>query len=289
MDKRKRNLIGIGALTIVATFLFFWLLYFLLGNPLLRPGMDLVAAMRDGAGVKRGDRIYLQGVDVGSVRSVTVFVGRGVFVDLRLNDDFELPEDSRVAVRGDVFGAHTVDLLPGAATTMLTDGDTIPGTAAAALDQLAGNLSAQVESVLGSARQLLAPALISDIHATASSLPATTAQLRASFVELSRASNALAETARQLQQAQPGPALERAVASVERSAQALTDATASVERSLATFQSVGTKIDNGTGTLGRLVNDDDLYNEMNNTLREMRALATDMRQNPSRYFNVRVF
>jgi hypothetical protein len=32
-----------------------------------------------------------------------------------------------------------------------------------------------------------------------------------------------------------------------------------------------------------------MYNELNNTLREMRALATDIRERPGRYINVRVF
>jgi phospholipid/cholesterol/gamma-HCH transport system substrate-binding protein len=53
--------------------------------------------------------------------------------------------------------------------------------------------------------------------------------------------------------------------------------------------SVMTKIDRGQGTLGKLVNDSTLYVELNLMLREMGALATDLRERPSRYINLRIF
>jgi phospholipid/cholesterol/gamma-HCH transport system substrate-binding protein len=76
---------------------------------------------------------------------------------------------------------------------------------------------------------------------------------------------------------------------VEGSARALTSAAGRLEESLGSFSSVMSKIDNGTGTLGRLVNDQTVYEELSNTLREMRALAADIRERPGRYINVRVF
>jgi phospholipid/cholesterol/gamma-HCH transport system substrate-binding protein len=49
------------------------------------------------------------------------------------------------------------------------------------------------------------------------------------------------------------------------------------------------KIDRGNGTLGRLVNDSTLYFEMNEALREVRALATDIRTRPQKYIDLKVF
>jgi phospholipid/cholesterol/gamma-HCH transport system substrate-binding protein len=62
-----------------------------------------------------------------------------------------------------------------------------------------------------------------------------------------------------------------------------------MERSLGSFASVLDKIDQGRGTLGRLVNDPSLYVELNQTLREMSQLAADIRERPSRYINLRIF
>ena len=55
------------------------------------------------------------------------------------------------------------------------------------------------------------------------------------------------------------------------------------------FASVMAKIDQGQGTLGRLVNDSSLYMEFHQTLREMRLLAGDIRERPGRYINLRIF
>src|SRR5512135_1506940 len=124
MNKRRRNLITVGILTIVAAIVFFWGLYWLLGTPVLRGGMDVVVKLDNGGGVKRSDRVQLEGVEVGSVRSVYLSQRGGVIAVLRLDRGFALPSDSRAAIQGDVFGAHTVILAPGRSLVAAQDGDT---------------------------------------------------------------------------------------------------------------------------------------------------------------------
>ncbi len=291
MDKRKRNrnLAALGLLTIAAVGLFFWGLYYLLGNPVLKGGMDVVVALENGAGLKRGDRVHLQGVEVGSVRSVVLSGGQGVHVDVRLRDSFELPADTRAAVTGDVFGAHTLELLPGTARVRLEDRDTISGAAAAALPELAADVGARAASALSAVDALLSEQAVADIHATTAVLPASAAELRAAFGELRLAAAALRRTAENVESAQTGEAVNSAVAEVEQSARALTSAAETMQRSLGSLASVMEKIDGGQGTFGLLVNDSSLYMELSNTLREMRALAADIRERPGRYINLRVF
>ncbi|MGH7445617.1 MAG: MlaD family protein [Longimicrobiales bacterium] len=288
MDKRKRNIIGLGALTVVAAVLFVWGMYFLLGNPMFREGMDLVVWLDDGAGLKRGDRVHLQGVEIGTVRSMALN-RRGVFADVRLNQELQLPEDTRATVTGDVFDAHTVDLLPGVANVPLVSGDTIRGAPIPELLSLAGTLSARAESVLASADALLSPQTITDVQETAEVLPSTARELQAAFVELRRASAALARSTQNLEEAHAGDRVVSAIDEVENSARALTAAANSMQASLDSFGSIAGKIDSGAGTLGMLVNDSSLYLEMSNALREIRALASDVRERPGRYINLRVF
>lgn len=296
MDKRKRNVTALGLLTLVAAAVFFWGLYYLLGNPVLKGGMDVAVMLDNGAGLKRGDRVQLQGVEVGSVRSIRLAPTGGVTAELRLNDNIVLPADTRVTVRGDVFGAHTVDIVPGAALVKLEEGDTIRGIATPALPDLAAGLSEQARSVLSAADSLLSPSAVRDVHATAEVLPESARELRAAFAELRLAAAALRRTAEGVETAETGVAVSRAVSEVERTAQALTAAANSMQLSLGTMQeglgsfaSVMAKIDDGQGTLGRLVNDSSLYMEFNQTLREIGALTTDIRERPTRYINLRIF
>jgi phospholipid/cholesterol/gamma-HCH transport system substrate-binding protein len=49
------------------------------------------------------------------------------------------------------------------------------------------------------------------------------------------------------------------------------------------------QIENGNGTLGKLVKDEALYNNLNGASRELDLLLQDFRLNPKRYVNVSVF
>jgi phospholipid/cholesterol/gamma-HCH transport system substrate-binding protein len=171
----------------------------------------------------------------------------------------------------------------------LSTGDTIRGGTSPELSQIASDLSSRVESVLVSADALLSPGAVRDVHATASVLPGGAQELRAAFEELRFASAALRRTAERVETADTGERLNNTISEVERSARALTAAAARMEQSLGSFASVLGKIDNGNGTLGRMVNDTTMYHELNHTLREMRALATDVRERPGRYINLRIF
>lgn len=62
-----------------------------------------------------------------------------------------------------------------------------------------------------------------------------------------------------------------------------------LSNTVARADSVLTKVNSGTGTLGRMVNDPALYVQSDSLVRELRALVSDVKKNPRRYFNVRVF
>lgn len=62
-----------------------------------------------------------------------------------------------------------------------------------------------------------------------------------------------------------------------------------LQRFIANGDSVMGKINRGQGSLGLLVNDTSLYRNADSTLRELQALIRDMRKNPKKYVNVRVF
>lgn len=62
-----------------------------------------------------------------------------------------------------------------------------------------------------------------------------------------------------------------------------------LRRFIASSDSVMTKINRGEGSLGLMVNDPRLYHSADSTLRELQSLLADIRRNPKRYVNVKVF
>jgi phospholipid/cholesterol/gamma-HCH transport system substrate-binding protein len=49
-----------------------------------------------------------------------------------------------------------------------------------------------------------------------------------------------------------------------------------------------TRLNNGEGTVGQLLKDKQLYENMNGAVGEFRALMTEIKKDPKRYLNVKV-
>lgn len=289
MEHQVRNVTALGLLVLFAGAIFLWGFLYLMGDPPFSGGDEVVVVMDDGAGLNRGDRVQLHGVQVGSVRRVELRSADRVDVKIKIEAGIRLPADTRALTRADVFGATTVDLLPGQAMVMLQGGDTIRGMAQKALPDLASELGGQARVLLASADSLLSPAAVSDLRATASVLPGTAKQLQDAFAELTLAASSLRRMAEEMESAQAGAATGATLAEVQASARAATTALTTMDQSLNSFASVMAKIDQGEGSLGRLVNDTTLYGELSTTLRELRDLTADVKENPGRYLSFRVF
>ncbi|HEX6559086.1 MAG TPA: MlaD family protein, partial [Longimicrobiales bacterium] len=215
MDRTKRNVAALGLLTILAIGTFFWGLYFLLGNSILRGGMEVYVAMPSGGGLKRGDRALYHGVIVGSVKEIDLLPAGGVLATLRLTQDLPLPADTRAAVTGDVFGAHTIELVPGRAMVHLEKGDTVRGEITPALADAAVGLTGSARSVLERADSLLSIEAIGNLHATSATLPGSARELRAALAELHAASAALRRTAEGIENARTAQAMNTAISRID--------------------------------------------------------------------------
>lgn len=289
MKTRTHKLAALGVLVTVSAVLFVWGLFFLLGDPVWERGMNVLLVLEDGARLRRGDRVMLHGVEVGSVRGVELRSPRQVLVELRLRQGILLPADSRAAVQADVFGTGSIDLLPGHGLVALEPGDTIRGATARPLPEMMADLGDRAGSLLASADSLLSPRAVADLHATSAVLPASVEALRAAFVELHGATQSLRRTIEGIEKAETGAALTATLEEIQGSARAMSRAANAMEESLAPLASVLSKVDQGRGTLGLLVNDTTLYQELTATIRELGILATDVRERPKRYLGISIF
>jgi phospholipid/cholesterol/gamma-HCH transport system substrate-binding protein len=64
---------------------------------------------------------------------------------------------------------------------------------------------------------------------------------------------------------------------------------AKLESTIANLDNLVSRMDSGDGTLGKMLNDEKLYTNLNNASRELDLLLQDLRLNPKRYVNVSVF
>ena len=48
-------------------------------------------------------------------------------------------------------------------------------------------------------------------------------------------------------------------------------------------------IENGEGSLGKILSTDSIYNQLSNTIKSMDTLLIDVRENPKKYVNISLF
>jgi phospholipid/cholesterol/gamma-HCH transport system substrate-binding protein len=68
-------------------------------------------------------------------------------------------------------------------------------------------------------------------------------------------------------------------------AQTITEA----NKAVADLQAVINKVNSGNGTLGQLINDERMYNNLNNAAANLDKLIVDLKANPKRYVSFSVF
>jgi phospholipid/cholesterol/gamma-HCH transport system substrate-binding protein len=106
-------------------------------------------------------------------------------------------------------------------------------------------------------------------------------QLRSLTTSLNRSAAGL-ETA-------TGPQLAQATQHLNAVATQMDQTVQKLNASTATLQSILNRMDRGEGTLGKLSKDEQLYNNMVASVKSLQQLTDDIRANPKKYINLKVF
>jgi phospholipid/cholesterol/gamma-HCH transport system substrate-binding protein len=250
-------------------------------------------------GLSSSDEVQVNGLRKGAVQSVAL-VHDHVVVDLALASDITLTTDSRVSVRNiGLMGEKVIAVDLRASGTPYTARDTITGIYEKGIPEVLAGLGGTIDAITDLATQLksLADALdqdgnltqtLANVHGTSEELKAAVAENRILFHRTVTNLYTASQTAKSLTTDREA-SLKRTLDSFERSAAGLERLMTRVDSLRATIQSVSTKVDRGDGSLGRLVNDPRLYDEAKHTVAELRALIADIKANPKKYVQVKVF
>lgn len=292
--RRQRAEIWLGVLVIVCAGLLLWGYFWLTGQPLGQRGYSAVVVFPDAEGLTGGDQVRLSGVTVGHVRDVDLIRPGQVAVTLFLASDVQIPRDSRALLASvGVLGDKVIELRAGDSDVPLSPGDTLNVSRASSILELAGDLGREAESVLTRLDRLLADTAIDFAHGSLAALEGALRELegliRANRDELTQMSRSLRNTAEGLETAVQGAEIDSTLASIETTATRLSRAAETLERSAESVTSVIEKIDRGQGTLGLLVNDPGLYEDLRSAARNAASLTRDIQENPSRYLKLAIF
>jgi phospholipid/cholesterol/gamma-HCH transport system substrate-binding protein len=268
----------------------FWISNTRFGGPVLR----LYGVAPEAGQITADARVSFLGVDVGEVTSVSLH-GLEVVLEMRIEQEIVLPADSRGVIQPAGFlGSQLVRLVPGLSDQRVTSGDTIPLIGTSDLQSLAGDLGDEATLVLERVRDVLSAGTVSDVRTSASAFASAMRELE-SLVRNERTGihalvDGLQQTATNLADATGGSEVEQAVARLDSLSERLTSAAAGLDSTSHSLASITARLDAGEGTLGRLLTDEALYEDLTAAVEniqfateEVAMLSRDLRERPERY------
>ncbi len=295
----RRTEIQVGATVLVALGITLWGVTWLKELSLAKQVRVWRVTFPQTGGLSSSDEVQVNGLRKGSVGQVAL-VDDHVVVDLSLAAEITLTSDSRVSIRNvGMMGEKVIAVDLRATGVPYTSRDTISGVYEKGIPEVMAEMGGTVDAVTALATQLKS---LADALETSGTLDKTLSNFRNSSEELKLAVSenrsllketmvnlhAASRTARSLTTDREAQ-LKRTLDSFERTAVGMEKLTARLDSLRGSLQSVSSKIDRGDGSLGRLVNDPKLYDDAKESVAQLRLLIEDIKKNPKKYINLRVF
>ncbi len=288
--------VKIALVAIVGVVLLFFGMKFLKGLSLFDSGTRYYITFKDVSGLSASSPIYADGYKIGTVKGIKYDYSHSndIIVEAEVDNDMRIPQGSSAEIVSDLMGNTQVNLLlANNPRERVEAGGIIPGNInSGAMGEMKSliptvqQILPKLDSIMTSLNALLAdPALANSLH----NVETITGDLTVSTKEL----NTLMA---QLNKNVPGM-MDKAN-SVLNNADKLTGNLANIDiestmrqvnNTLANVEAVTASLNNKQGTLGLLMNDPALYNNLNNTMRDADSLLVNLKAHPKRYVHFSLF
>lgn len=281
-----------GAMILVALAILLWGVTWLKEFSLTRKQKVWMVHFEQTGGLAQSDEVQVNGLRKGDVQRVDL-VGDGVLVHLALASDVPLTRDCIVSVRNvGLMGEKVIFVTWKTTGVPYTERDTIPGVYEKGLPEVMASFGPAVGTVEMLTRQLQEIALElnqhGDINQSMKNLRTASEGMRLA-VEENRAAlrqtlgnfQAASQTTKSLttdREAQLRTTMDHFASSAEK-----------LDRLSGRIDSLGASLQRGQGTLGKLVKDDQVYDDTRATLAELKALIADVKAHPKKYLTVKIF
>ena len=273
---------------------------FLRGQNLFHRNSFYYAYFQDIGGLYVTNRITINGLTVGRVSQLS-FVNDGsgrILAQFSFPSEIRLQHTTRAEIANAGLVGGSIVRLHGAYGNgpYLTPGDTILGVTempyAQTFSTQVGPLLAQVDTVVNSLKRVLrvaeknltderaealyteAYSLLSDLRKTSASLPATVAQANASLKAMNGQIAAIGQ---------------RWTTTLDSLQPSFTGVVRRSDTLLASASSLLQGMQEGKGSMGKLLQDEALYDNFQTTVRALDSILAEVKANPRRYFNFSIF
>ena len=308
------NEVRIGILGVAAIAVFVLGYNFLRGKGFFSSKKTIKALYSKVEGLKPANRISLNGFDIGTVTDMYVTdgdVSKGITVEMAVNKDINIPTDSKAMIISDgLLGGKAVKLELGTSAKFIEGNGFINGDVqyglldkvGAELDPIINDLKhtlASLDTAITGVKNILNPSTQSNIKSAMANLNVTTQEFASLATTLGKQKENINSVMRNLNGFsdnlnKKNGTINRTLENLETTTQnfskiQLEQTVAKLDKTLADFQTTLGKVNSGKGSLGLLMNDAKLYNNLKNTSETLNNLLYDLSARPYRYVNLNLF
>ncbi|MEJ5961619.1 MlaD family protein [Pedobacter immunditicola] len=284
---------------------------FLKGNAIFSNETVLYAKYSrvDGLGVSKP--VLINGFQIGRVDKLQLQPDGSIVATLNIDGQYEIPTNSIARLEStDLLGSKAIIMVLGNANVYAKDGDTLHANveknimeAVQPVQKKAEVIIDKMDSILTSVNTILNPDFQNNVNKSFNSIAATLGSLESTSKKIdglvgtegSRISAILANVESISNNLKNNNVK---INSILNNIETVSDQVAAANfkqtienanKAVADLQGVVNKVNNGNGTLGLLVNDRQMYDNLNNASKNLDSLVIDLKENPKRYVHFSVF
>lgn len=293
MKYNKLSLVGI--VVFVSVCIFFYGIRFLQDESFQKSNFIFNVVFNDLQGLDVSDDVRMLGKRIGRVTGTRI-IGEKIAVELTIDNDFafKIPIDSKIEItQTDIMGSKFISIYPGQDNNkFILDSETIAGKNAevASLTKDIGDVANRLNQTFGNEQK-------KQIVNTISNIESATKQLE-EFITLNK--NIISNNDKQ--------SLSNIISNIDDISNNLNNLLDGEKNKLSNsidnfnlfmdrMPSISTEIDeilldvnvlvenlnNGNGSLSKLLNNDELYNNINGLVLDARLILDDVKNNPTKY------
>ena len=299
---KNKNEIKTGFLVIIGIGLFIFGFSYLKSNDIFVSDRTFYSIYEDVEGVVNGTPVTVNGFPVGSITDISFFKNNSLLVKFRIENDIKFSVNSLAQIyETGLIGGKALAIIPAMDNSRVAVSlDTLKSSVAPGLTELVNEkltpLQENIETMILSANDVLEKInLVFD--------DPTRANLRTSVSDFSETISDLKETSAMIKSV-----VKSNKSSINNSIENIND----ISKNLSSFSntinssdleltlknlksssenlaSVLENINNGNGSISKLISSDTLFNNLNDASKSIDLLLEDIRLNPKRYIHFSVF